>query len=390
MASLPRTGHLWWGLGILAGVLLLVSQLPGAVEGRDTPEQHKKHAKEAVEQEYKEWLGRVGAEYTAKKAALVSGVEDTLASQVASFANQLSTASTRTIVVDKSGKGNYKTVQAAVNSVKNGNSQRVIIQINAGTYNEKIKIPSSKPYISFYGPAGAAKTILVYGDTAAKAGGTSLSASITVASDGFIATGISFRNSAPAPVGGAVGRQAVALLIQGDMAAFYDCSFYGAQDTLYDKTGRHYFKDCYIQGSIDFIFGDGQSLYENCHLNSIANPWSGSLTAQKRSSKGEDTGFSFLDCVVTGSGPIYLGRAWGPYSRVVFIRTYFEDLIIPAGWYDWGLTSRTKTVYYGQYECSGPGANTAGRVKWALNLTAAQAEPFETVNFIDGESWLAL
>ncbi len=134
MASLPRTGHLWWGLGTLAGVLLLVSQLPGAVEGRDTPEQHKKHAKEAVEQEYKEWLGRVGAEYTAKKAALVSGVEDTLASQVASFANQLSTASTRTIVVDKSGKGNYKTVQAAVNSVKNGNSQRVIIQINAGTY----------------------------------------------------------------------------------------------------------------------------------------------------------------------------------------------------------------------------------------------------------------
>lgn len=134
MASLPRTGHLWWGLGILAGVLLLVSQLPGAVEGRDTPEQHKKHAKEAVEQEYKEWLGRVGAGYTAKKAALVSGVEDTLASQVASFANQLSTASTRTIVVDKSGKGNYKTVQAAVNSVKNGNSQRVIIQINAGTY----------------------------------------------------------------------------------------------------------------------------------------------------------------------------------------------------------------------------------------------------------------
>jgi hypothetical protein len=134
MASLRRTGHLWWGLGILAGVLLLVSQLLGAVEGRDTPEQHKKHAKEAVEQEYKDWLGRVGAGYTAKKAALVSGVEDTLASQVAPFANQLSTASTRTIVVDKSGKGNYKTVQAAVNSVKNGNSQRVIIQINAGTY----------------------------------------------------------------------------------------------------------------------------------------------------------------------------------------------------------------------------------------------------------------
>jgi hypothetical protein len=70
------------------------------------------------------------------------------------------------------------------------------------------------------------------------------------------------QNSAPAPPGGAVGRQAVAFLIEGDMAQFYNCSFYGAQDTLYDKRGRHYWKDCFIQGSIDFIFGDGQSYYE--------------------------------------------------------------------------------------------------------------------------------
>ncbi len=88
----------------------------------------------------------------------------------------------------------------------------------------------------------------------------------------------------------------------------------------------------------------GLECMQKCHLNSIANPGSGSLTAQKRSSKGEDTGFSFVGCVVTGSGPIYLGRAWGPYSRVVFIRTYIEDLIIPAGWYDWGLSSRRKYV----------------------------------------------
>ncbi len=97
----------------------------------------------------------------------------------------------------------------------------------------------------------------------------------------------------------------------------------------------------------------GLECMQKCHLNSIANPGSGSLTAQKRSSKGEDTGFSFVGCVVTGSGPIYLGRAWGPYSRVVFIRTYIEDLIIPAGWYDWGLSSRRKYVLQPRHQlCS--------------------------------------
>lgn len=73
---------------------------------------------------------------------------------------------------------------------------------------------------------------------------------------------INQQNSAPPPPGGAVGRQAVALRITGDKGAFYDCQFYGAQDTLYDDKGRHYFKNCYIQGSIDFIFGDGRSLYQ--------------------------------------------------------------------------------------------------------------------------------
>lgn len=81
---------------------------------------------------------------------------------------------------------------------------------------------------------------------------------------------------------------------------------------------------------------------QDCHLNSIAVPYEGSLTAQNRGSNTDIGGYSFVGCVVTGTGPIYLGRAWGPYSRTVFIRTYFENIIIPAGWYNWGITSRQK------------------------------------------------
>jgi len=69
------------------------------------------------------------------------------------------------------------------------------------------------------------------------------------------------QNSAEVPPGGAEGRQAVAFMIEGDMAQFYNCSFIGGQDTLYDKKGRHFFEGCHIQGNIDFIFGDGQSYY---------------------------------------------------------------------------------------------------------------------------------
>jgi pectinesterase len=196
------------------------------------------------------------------------------------------------------------------------------------------------------------------------------------------------QNSAPAPAGGAVGKQAVALRISGDLGAFYGCLFYGAQDTLYDQAGRHYFKDCFIQGSIDYIFGDGQSIYQSCQLNSIAQGTSGSVTAQDRSAPGELTGFSFVGCTLTGSGTIYLGRAWGAYSRVVFIRCNITDKIIPAGWFDWDDATRQKTVFYGEYECTGVGANRAGRVKWSRVLTPSQAAAFSSLNFIDGQSWL--
>ena len=70
------------------------------------------------------------------------------------------------------------------------------------------------------------------------------------------------KNTAPAAIPGVIGGQAVALRVTGDQSAFYGCGMYGAQDTLLDELGRHFFKECFIQGSIDFIFGNARSLYE--------------------------------------------------------------------------------------------------------------------------------
>ncbi|KAI9128844.1 hypothetical protein K1719_000327 [Acacia pycnantha] len=288
----------------------------------------------------------------------------------------------------------FATIQEAIDSLPSINLVRVIIKVHAGVYTEKVNIPPMKSFITIEG-AGADKTIVQWGDTAQTPGprgqplGTYGSATFGVNSPYFIAKNITFKNTTPVPAPGAVGKQAVALRISADTASFYGCKFLGAQDTLYDHVGRHYYKDCYIEGSVDFIFGNALSLFEGCHVHAIAQNI-GALTAQGRSSMLEDTGFSFVHCKVTGSGALYLGRAWGPFSRVIFAYTYMDDIIIPKGWYNWGDPNREMTVFYGQYKCTGPGASFAGRVSWCRELTDEEAQPFITLSFIDGDEWTKL
>ncbi|GLJ39284.1 hypothetical protein SUGI_0801670 [Cryptomeria japonica] len=302
--------------------------------------------------------------------------------------------SSNVLIVDQNGCGNYSVVQSAVNAVADYNPNRTIILITAGVYTEKVYIPRSKPNITFQGQ-GFLSTAIVWNDTANSSGGTFYSGSVSVFSDNFVAKDISFKNSAPAPNPGEVGAQAVALRIAGDKAAFYECGFFGAQDTLLDDRGRHYFRLCFIQGSIDFIFGNARSLYHGCVLNSIANPVTsgsktitGAITAQGRGSALENTGFSFVACIVRGTGNIWLGRAWRPYSRVIFAYSYFSDIISPDGWNDWNDHSRDKTVFYGQYRCAGAGANQTMRVAYSREFNDTEAAPFIDISYIDGDEWL--
>ncbi|KAM0061473.1 putative pectinesterase [Helianthus debilis subsp. tardiflorus] len=171
------------------------------------------------------------------------------------------------ITVDLNGHGDYTTVQAAVDSVSANNRKNILIHISAGTYKEKVVVPGKKPYITFQGE-GKEKTVIEWHDRACDRGAngqqlrTYQTASVIVYANYFSARNISFKNTAPAPMPGMQGWQAAAFRISGDKAYFLGCGFYGAQDTLCDDAGRHYFKDCYIQGSIDFIFGNGRSMYK--------------------------------------------------------------------------------------------------------------------------------
>ncbi|KAM1240359.1 hypothetical protein EV1_045493 [Malus domestica] len=304
------------------------------------------------------------------------------------------TNTTSYLCVDRNGCCNFTLVQAAVDAVPTPSPKRTIIWINKGIYYEKVTVPKTKPNITFQGQ-GYETTAISWNDTANSAHGTFYSGSVQVFADNFVAKNISFMNVAPIPKPGDVGAQAVAIRISGDQAAFLGCGFFGAQDTLHDDRGRHYFKDCYIQGSIDFIFGNGRSLYENCQLISMSNPVplgtkniNGAVTAHGRASKDDNTGYAFVNCFIGGTGRVWLGRAWRPFSRVIFASTTMTDIIAPEGWNDFNDPTRDQTIFYGEYNCSGAGANMSLRAPYVQKLNDTQASLFLNVSFIDGGDWL--
>ncbi|KAG0479740.1 hypothetical protein HPP92_010598 [Vanilla planifolia] len=296
-------------------------------------------------------------------------------------------------IVSQDGSGDFGTIREAIDSIPLKNTRRVELEIRPGVYREKVVIPKLMSFVTFLGNPED-PPIITGNDTAATKGkdgvplSTFHSPTVAINADYFLAANIRFENTAPLPKKRQIGGQAVALRISGNKAAFYNCSFYGAQDTLYDHRGLHYFDSCFIQGSMDFIFGYARSLYQNCQMNSIATRLA-SVTAQKRSIATMESGFSFINGSVTGSGLVYLGRAWGDHSRVVFSYTYMDRVVIPQGWNSWHIHRPERSgVYYGEYRCGGPGAAWAGRVSWARLLTDQEAQPFLGTYYVNGDAWL--
>ncbi|KAK9292614.1 hypothetical protein L1049_020589 [Liquidambar formosana] len=301
-----------------------------------------------------------------------------------------------TIAVDQSGQGNFTKIQDAIDSIPSGNDQWIRIHARQGIYSEKVVIPPEKPCILLEGESSRFTTI-TWGDHEQ----TDTSATFSCFADNFVAKRITFKNSYNHAIGpdydertqadasNYMIKQAVAARIYGDKSAFYQCGFMGFQDTLWDVKGRHYFNSCHIEGAVDFIFGYGQSLYEECAINVIAGSLppqinAGYLTAQGRNSSDDPSGFIFRECLVFGTGQVYLGRAYGPYSRVIFAHTTFNVDVAPQGWDAW-----MSDFTYAEVNCQGPGSDTSKRVGWEKKLSAVELYQFTKPSFIDQDGWIA-
>uniref|UniRef100_A0A0D9V3A9 Pectinesterase n=1 Tax=Leersia perrieri TaxID=77586 RepID=A0A0D9V3A9_9ORYZ len=294
------------------------------------------------------------------------------------FVSSVSMPSPVVITVDQSGNGDHRTIQDAIDAAPANDSAAVVIRIRPGVYREKVVV--DKPNVTLTGTS-ASSTVITWNESWV----SDQSPTVSLLASDFVAKRLTFQNTfgntAPA----------VAVRVAGDRVAFYGCRFVSFQDTLLDERGRHYYRGCYVQGATDFIFGNGRALFDKCHLHSTSPAGAGgAFTAQQRSSESEDTGYSFVGCKLTGlgAGTSILGRPWGPYSRVVFALTYMSSTVRPQGWDDWGDPSKQRTVFYGQYQCYGDGSKTDGRVAWSRDLTQAEAAPFITKAWVDGQQWL--
>ncbi|GAB4825951.1 hypothetical protein Ancab_008819 [Ancistrocladus abbreviatus] len=308
-----------------------------------------------------------------------------------------STSTTANLVVAQDGSGNYKTIQEALAAAaKRSGSGRFVIHVKSGVYNEYLAIGANLKNIMLVGD-GMSSTI-VTGSRSVGGGYTTFnSATVAVTGDGFIAKGITFRNTA-----GASNHQAVALRSGSDLSVFYQCGFEGYQDTLYAYSQRQFYRECNIYGTVDFIFGNAAVVFQNCNMY-VRRPLASqknTVTAQGRSDPNQNTGTVIQSCQILASSDLksivssfssYLGRPWGKYSRTVVMETYLDSLINSAGWLAWDGDFALSTLFYGEYKNSGPGSSTSGRVKWSgykVITSATEATEYSVASFIAGQSWL--
>ncbi|ALJ00091.1 pectinesterase family protein [Rufibacter tibetensis] len=297
------------------------------------------------------------------------------------FVGILAHAQQRKLVVAQDGSGDHTSIQSAVDAIPAFPNERIEIHIKNGTYREKLVISSWKTNLSFIGE-DRDKTIIVWNDYSGKGNiNTFTSYTVLVQGNEFKAENLTFQNDA-GPVG-----QAVALHVEADRCVFRNCRILGDQDTIYAgvDNSRQYYKDCYIEGTTDFIFGPATVVFEDCTIHCKKNSY---ITAAS-TPQNQPYGFVFLNCKITTAAPeatkVYLGRPWRPYAQTVFLNTELGAHIRPEGWHNWNKPDAEKTTLYAEYKSKGPGAAPDKRVGWSKQLSRKEAKKYKPELVLAGQ-----
>lgn len=301
-------------------------------------------------------------------------------------------------VVAQDGSGDYTTIQDAILSIRDYSPEgRLRILVRRGVYEEKVIVPSYKTNITLVGE-DRDSTILIWhdhanmqqtgrfegvvlGSIADQMGhggrqssarghrlGTFESYTLKVYGEGFECENLTIVNDAR-------GGQAVALHCESDRSVFRHCAFLGFQDTMFNgnERSRQLFVDCYIEGTVDFIFGPATVWFEQCHIHALADAC---ITAASTPAENP-YGYVFDHCRITAAPEVKqfrLGRPWRNYANVLFKECELPAKVSPDGWNNWNDPKRELTARFAEYHNTGEGAATAGRVTWSRQLSDAEAE----------------
>ena len=294
-----------------------------------------------------------------------------------------------TIVVARDGSGQFRNIDDAIEVCRAFMDYHKVIYVKKGTYKEKLIIPSYLTNIEICGESRD-ETVITYDDhanipmTDGRKIGTFRTYTLKIEGNSITLKNITIENNAPR-----IG-QAVALHTEGDKLVFINCRFLGNQDTVYTgiEGTRLYFKDCYIEGTTDFIFGPSVAWFENCDIRDKSNSY---VTAASTPA-GQKYGYVFNNCRITceeGVDKCYLGRPWRPYAYTLFMNCELGKHIRPEGWHNWGNESNEKTARYLEYNKRGEGSNTSKRCAWSKQLTKKEAAKITLDEvFTQSTSWI--
>ena len=300
-------------------------------------------------------------------------------------------------VVSQDGKGDYTTIQEALNDVPDDLTEgKWIIRIHPGEYNEKLFLPEGKDNVMLIGE-DPSNTVIWFEDWSSS-GTRGQKATVVIAADDFTAANITFRNPHQniREIPGENKRsQATAIQLTGDRLAFYNCRFEGNQDTFYGRgTGRVYVKGSYVEGNVDYIYGSSVMVFDDCEI--FSNQHESYITAGS-SLLSSKFGITFLDCRLTAKEAgqpdhdgvpfqyFYLGRPWHNSAHVAFLRCHEPATLNPDGWTF--MNSNAYPTFY-EYKCTGPGATTERllRRKLGRQLTDAEAAAYTVANIFSADT----
>ncbi|KAK4778074.1 hypothetical protein SAY87_018261 [Trapa incisa] len=296
------------------------------------------------------------------------------------------------VTVAADGTGDVLTIKEAIDKVPKKATSRFIIHVKAGTYTENIVLDKDVWNVMIYGE-GKDMTIISGSLNFVDGTNTLNTATFAVVGKGFIAKNMKFKNTA-----GAEKHQAVAFRSGSDMSVMYQCSFDAFQDTLYTHSNRQFYLECDITGTIDFIFGNSAAVFQRCQImprQPMPNQFN-TITAQGKKDPNQNTGLSIQKCTFSAldgklTAPTYLGRPWKDFSTTIIMQSYIGGFLNPKGWIQWvSGVDPPRTINYGEYQNTGPGASTTQRVTWSgykPTLTASEAGKFTVESFI-GSDWL--